>query len=59
MMSKKKITTEYTVEQCMKCGTKTKRKFNEGDFLFAQISKCNSCDGSTRIEKIFGETIEE
>ena len=59
IFSKKKITTEYTMEQCVKCGAKTKRKFNDGDVLFAEISKCNLCDGLTRIEKIFGETIEE
>ena len=59
IFSKKKITTEHTVEQCTKCNTITKRKFHTGDVLFAQISKCNSCDGMTRIEKIFGETIEQ
>jgi hypothetical protein len=59
IFSKKKITTEYTVEQCTKCGTLTKRKFREDDVLFSELSKCNSCDGSTRIEKIFGETIEQ
>ena len=58
IFSKKKITTEYTVEQCTKCGTLTKRKFNDGDVLFAELSKCVFCDGFARIEKIFGETIE-
>ena len=57
IFSKKKITAEYTVEQCTKCGTLTKRKFNDGDVLFAELSKCASCDGLSRIEKIFGETI--
>ena len=56
---KTKIITAYTVEQCTKCGTMTKRKFNEGDVLFAELSKCNSCDGLIRIEKIFGETTEQ
>ncbi len=59
IFSKKKITTEYTVEQCIKCGTLTKRTFNNGDILFAELSKCTSCDGLIRIEKIFGETIEQ
>jgi hypothetical protein len=59
IFSKKKITTEYTVEQCTKCGTLTKREFKHGDTLFAELSKCTSCDGLTRIEKIFGETIEQ
>lgn len=59
IFSKKKITTEHTVEKCTKCGTITKRKFHYGDVLFAEMSKCNSCEGMTRIEKIFGETIEQ
>ncbi|NQV40550.1 MAG: hypothetical protein HQ505_08515 [Nitrosopumilus sp.] len=57
IFSKKKTTAEYSVEQCAKCGTSTKRKFRDGDVLFAEISKCTSCDGLTMIEKIFGETI--
>jgi len=59
IFKKTKITTAYTLEQCTKCGTLTKRKFREGDVLFVEISKCNSCDGAIRIEKIFGETIEQ
>jgi len=59
MFSKKKITIAYTVEKCTKCGMLRKRKFTEGDILFAESSKCASCDGVTSIEKIFGETIEQ
>ena len=59
MFSKKKITLAYTVEKCTKCGMLKKRKFNEGDVLFAEESKCNSCDGITSIDKIFGETLEQ
>ena len=59
IFSKKKITTEHTVEQCTKCGTLTKRTFAKGDVLFAEKSKCNSCDGLMRIEKIFGETVDQ
>lgn len=58
IFSKKKITTAYTVEKCTKCNTLTKRKFHDGDVLFTE-SKCNSCDGLMKIEKIFGETIEQ
>jgi hypothetical protein len=36
-----------------------KRKYQEGDLLFAETSKCDSCDGIAVIEKIFGETIEK
>ncbi|WP_428326686.1 hypothetical protein [Nitrosopumilus sp.] len=59
MFSKEKITVAYTVEKCEKCGMQKKRKFSEGDVLFAKTSKCNSCDGMTVIDKIFGETIEQ
>ena len=59
IFSKKKITIAYTVEVCTKCGMLTKRKFNEGDVLFTEKTPCSSCDGLTRIEKIFGETVEQ
>jgi hypothetical protein len=59
MFSKKKITTAYTVEKCTKCGMLKKRKFTEGDVLFSESSKCNSCGESNMIEKIFGEILEQ
>ena len=59
IFSKKKITLEYTVEKCKKCHTIKKRKFSNGDVLFAESSKCSSCDGMMQIEKIFGETLEQ
>jgi len=59
IFSKKKITIAYAVEKCKKCGMLRKRKFAEGDILFSESSKCTSCDGMARIEKIFGETIEQ
>ena len=58
IFKKKKITLEYTVEKCSKCGIEEKRKYSEGDMLFSQCSKCTSCDGTMLIEKIFGETLE-
>lgn len=58
IFSKKKITLDYTVEKCSKCGMQRKRKFSDGDVLFAECSKCDSCDGMSFIEKIFGETLE-
>ena len=59
IFSKEEITVAYTVEKCDKCGMIRKRKFSEGDVLFSKSSKCSSCDESTTIEKIFGETIEQ
>jgi len=58
MFSKEKTIVAYTVEKCKLCGLETKRKFKEGDYLFSETSKCNSCDGLLAIEKIFGESIE-
>ena len=59
IFSKKKITIAYTVEKCTKCQMIRKRKFAEGDVLFSESSKCSSCDGTTVIEKIFGETFDQ
>jgi hypothetical protein len=59
MFSKEKIILAYTIEKCKKCNLERKRKYHECDFLFAETSKCDSCDGITVIEKIFGETIEK
>lgn len=58
MFSKKKITVAYTVEKCKKCAMMRKRKFTDSDILFSDSTKCASCDGITRIEKIFGQTLE-
>lgn len=59
IFSKKKITIAYTVEQCTKCGSMSKRKFQKGDVLFADTSKCASCNEAVCIEKIFGQTTEQ
>ncbi len=59
MFLKEKTILAYTVEKCKKCNLERKRKYQEGDFLFTKTSKCDSCDGITVIEKIFGETIEK
>ncbi len=58
IFSKKKIIIAYTIEKCSKCGMQRKREFIDGDYLFSESSKCNSCDGTTIIEKIFGEELE-
>ena len=59
MFSKEKIIFAYTIEKCKSCEMERKRNFNEGDYLFAETSKCNSCEGIMQIEKIFGESIEK
>ena len=59
MFSKEKIVIDYTVEKCKSCEMERKRNFKEGDYLFAETSKCDSCEGVMQIEKIFGESIEK
>ena len=56
MFSKKKITIAFTEEKCKNCQKIQKRKYADGDVLFMDSSQCDSCDGITTIEKIFGET---
>lgn len=56
MFSKKEeIRTPFTLTQCESCHKESKRKFKEGDFIFKEDSKCNSCEGKLIISKIFGE----
>ena len=59
MFSKEKIIVAYTAEKCKSCNLERKRKFKEGDFLFSESSKCDSCGGLMQIEKIFGESLEQ
>jgi hypothetical protein len=59
MFSKEEVVIAYTIEKCKSCEMERKRKFKEGDYLFAETSKCDSCEGSMQIEKIFGESIEK
>ena len=59
IFSKEKIIIAYTSEKCKSCNLERKRKFKDGDYLFRDTSKCESCGGVMQIEKIFGETIEQ
>jgi hypothetical protein len=55
---KEKQVVAYTVEKCPSCKKESKRKFKDGDVLFASGAECNSCKIQMSIAKIFGETIE-
>ena len=59
IFSKEEIVLAYTVQKCPKCEKFHKRDFSEGDILFNTSSKCNFCDGTTIIEKIFGEILQK
>jgi hypothetical protein len=47
----------YTIEQCVKCGEKTKRVFKLGDYVFKEIEKCQKCHDKKNISMIFSEKI--
>jgi hypothetical protein len=55
---KEKPVIAFTVETCSSCKKEIKRKFREGDCLFASGEQCDACKIPTNIEKIFGQTIE-
>jgi len=57
MFEKKKIINCYTVDECTSCNDSSQRKFKLGDYLFKQVSVCESCDGKVIVTKIFGETM--
>ena len=59
IFSKDEIILAYTIEKCPKCEKLNRRDFCEGDVLFNSSSKCNFCDGTTVIEKIYGETLQK
>lgn len=54
---KEKQIVAYSVEKCPSCKKESKRKFKEGDFLFASSMECPSCKIPMAITKIFGEAI--
>ena len=56
---KEKERTAYTISKCEQCNFESKKKFEKGDYVFKESSACSSCNGKTRILKIFGELIQE
>ncbi|MEW6042694.1 MAG: hypothetical protein AB1608_00320 [Thermoproteota archaeon] len=55
---KEKPMIAYTVERCPSCKNEIKRKFKEGDCLFADVSECAKCKTTMNISKIFGQPTE-
>ena len=54
---KKEIKPEiFTEESCQACGEKSRRHFEDGDFVFKNASVCKNCSsGNTLISAIYGE----
>ena len=48
----------FTVEDCQSCGTKTKRAFKNGDYVFREGGECAKCHSKTLISMIFAELIQ-
>jgi hypothetical protein len=55
---KEKQIIAYATEKCPSCKKESKRKFKDGDVLFAQGAECASCKVPMNIAKIFGAPIE-
>jgi len=58
IFQKKEITVAYAAERCDSCQKTHRRRFREGDILFAKAGPCG-CGGEFRIEMIFGETFRQ
>jgi hypothetical protein len=58
IFSKEETILAYTIEKCPKCEKSHRRDFSEGDVLFNSSSKCTFCDGTTVIEKIYGDILQ-
>lgn len=48
----------FTVEDCSNCGTKTKRAFKLGDYVYKEGGECAKCHSKTLISMIFAELIQ-
>jgi len=58
---KKEIVPEiYSEDTCQSCGEKTRRQFQEGDYVFRTGLPCKKCSSSdTLVTAVYGEYPEE
>jgi hypothetical protein len=54
---KKEIKPEiFTEESCQACGEKTRRRFEDGDYVYKSVKVCAKCSSSNiMISAIYGE----
>lgn len=54
---KKEIKPEiYSEETCQSCGEKSRRQFEEGDYVFRTGMQCKKCSSSkTLVTAVYGE----
>lgn len=55
MTKEEEKATVYSIEECQKCGLKTKRSFKIGDFVYKMGELCSQCKASTLITMIYAE----
>ena len=48
-----------TTVECKKCGTKTVREFQRGDYVYKDLGKCEKCDDKQLITAIYKEVKEK
>jgi hypothetical protein len=57
---KKEIKPEiYSEDTCQSCGEKTRRQFEEGDYVYRFGVQCKKCSSNTLVTAIYGEYPEE
>ena len=60
-MTAMKIATPATMTtvECRKCGFKSIREFQRGDYVFKELEKCQKCDDKQMITAIYREVKEK
>ncbi|MHB1908888.1 MAG: hypothetical protein ACYCQJ_08455 [Nitrososphaerales archaeon] len=48
----------FTIEDCSSCGTKTKRAFKFGDYVYREGGECAKCHAKTMITMVFAELVQ-
>jgi hypothetical protein len=48
-----------TTVECKKCGTKSVREFQRGDYVFKELEPCQKCNDKMMITSIFREVKEK
>jgi ribosomal protein L40E len=48
-----------TTVECRKCGSKSVREFQRGDFVFKELDSCQKCDDKQLITAIYKEVKEK
>jgi hypothetical protein len=60
-VSNLKIDTPKTMTtvECKKCGIKTVREFQRGDYVYKELEKCQKCDDKMLVTAIYREVKEK